>query len=393
MILIISCVFPPEPVVSAQISGSLAEKLATKSEVTVLCPPPTRPLGYNYENNEVTGSYKVIKTSSYTCPQYSWLGRFRESYSFGKHCVEFIRKNHKNITVIYMNAWALFAQYLIVRIAKKQDIPVVHHVQDIYPEALTNKIPFFRGLIYRILLPLDKYILRNATSTVAISQKMKNQLAKTRTISDEKLTVVLNWQDETEFVEYKSIDEKSSTDFVFMYLGNIGPVAGVDLLIDAFVVAGLQNAKLVIAGSGSMKKILQEKCNALKINTIEFWDVSEGKVPEIQSKADVMLLPIKKGAAQSSIPSKLPAYMFSKKPVIACVDIDSDTANAILEANCGWIIQPESPNELAKKMKDISELPKKELEQKGENGFDYAMTHFSKRENLEKLVSFVEKYL
>ena len=45
-ILIISAVFPPEPVVSAQISYDLAENLCKQNEVTVLCPKPTRPFGY-----------------------------------------------------------------------------------------------------------------------------------------------------------------------------------------------------------------------------------------------------------------------------------------------------------------------------------------------------------
>lgn len=46
-ILIVTAVFPPEPVVSAQISYDLATELSKKYNVTVLCPPPTRPNGKN----------------------------------------------------------------------------------------------------------------------------------------------------------------------------------------------------------------------------------------------------------------------------------------------------------------------------------------------------------
>ena len=42
------------------------------------------------------------------------------------------------------------------------------------------------------------------------------------------------------------------------------------------------------AGSGSMKAKLQ--LEALDIEGCEFWDVPEGKVAEIQSFADVLLL-------------------------------------------------------------------------------------------------------
>ena len=45
-ILIISAVFPPEPVVSANLSRDLAEELSKNNQVTVLCPKPTRPNGF-----------------------------------------------------------------------------------------------------------------------------------------------------------------------------------------------------------------------------------------------------------------------------------------------------------------------------------------------------------
>ena len=67
-----------------------------------------------------------------------------------------------------------------------------------------------------------------------------------------------------------------------------------------------------------MKASLQARASSFK--NIEFWEALNGKVPKIQAQADCMLLPIKKGAASSSIPSKLPACMFSAKPIIGCVD-------------------------------------------------------------------------
>ena len=48
-ILIASCVFPPEPVVSATISFDLANSLVKNNQVTVISPRPTRPFGYNFE--------------------------------------------------------------------------------------------------------------------------------------------------------------------------------------------------------------------------------------------------------------------------------------------------------------------------------------------------------
>ena len=178
-----------------------------------------------------------------------------------------------------------------------------------------------------------------------------------------------------------------------MYMGNIGPVAGVDLLINAFSKANLSNGKLLIAGSGSKKEDLQRKVQNENLKSITFIDVPDGKVPEVQSMANVMLLPIKKGAASSSIPSKLPAYMFSKKPIISSVDKNTETANVIEVSNCGWVIDPENIDIFANKMKEVSKLIKEELEKIGQNGFDYAFENLSKERNLKKVVNVIQSVI
>lgn len=392
-ILIISAVYPPEPVVSARLAYDLYKSLKeTGLDVSVLHPRPTRPHGFDFGGKIEHGKDEVI-TDSYVCPQSSTIGRMQESCSFGRSCAKYIRENHSDISCIYANAWPMFSQRAIVKAARKYNIPCVIHVQDVYPDSLSNKLPgILKAFVQTLFLPLDKYILGNCNKVIAISEKMRDYLAQSRKINPNKISIVINWQDEKEFLDYREHNTAKSLDkFTFMYMGNIGPVAGVDLLIDAFNLANIEHARLVIAGSGSMKEKLIEK--SASNNNIEFWDVPNGKVPEIQAKADCMLLPIKKGAASSSIPSKLPAYMFSAKPIIGCVDADSDTADAINNANCGWVIDPENPELLSDTMKKVSSLSATILNDKSEKSLGYGLAHFSKKENLRKLVSIIENVL
>lgn len=393
-LLLITAVFPPEPVVSAKLTFDIANSLSESKNVTVISPKPSRPYGFQFTSEKIRHKFKHIQVDSFICASSNIIGRFRESFSFGKHCYQYIANNYTHIDVIYANTWPLFGQYFAIKAALKYNIPIAIHVQDIYPESLIQKNPKLRHIQNLLFLPLDKYILRHATSIVAISDQMKKYLVATRNIKKEKIVVVQNWQDETLFIQYKSknssIIEKNRP-FVFMYLGNLGPVAGIDLIIDAFAKANLQNCRLVIAGSGSMREALLQKALELDSATIEFWQVPEGKVPEIQEQADVMLLPIKKGAAGSSIPSKLPAYMFSKKPIIACVDEGCDTANTLYDADCGWVLPPENTKDLIQLMREIVELPKEVIYQKGINGFEYAIQNFSKKINLQKIISVINE--
>ena len=193
-------------------------------------------------------------------------------------------------------------------------------------------------------------------------------------------------QDEKPFLEYaKNRKQKTKgSPFTFMYVGNVGPLAGIDVLFDAFEKTELKNARLIIAGSGPAKEYLCRKAKHYSC-TIEFWDVPTGKVPETQSMADVLLLPVKKGFAKYSVPSKLVAYMFSAKPIIASVDADSDTAECVRGSGAGWVAEPESVKSLGKCMEQAFYSSEDILRQKGGRGYDYAMDKFSKKENLEIL--------
>lgn len=400
-VLIITGVFPPEPVVSATITNDVAIELSKKYVVTVLCPKPTRPLGYKFDDvgHVLNMPYKRVELDSYVFPKSELLGRFRESISMGRHAVRYINEHYDEIDLIYNAPWQLFGCYMISRVAKKYKIPYITPVQDFYPESLLAKIPAWKWLqkmVVSILLPIDKATLSNARKVHTISDKMKIYLAKTRGIDERRFAVIQNWQDEEQFVNYLNTHkpEKSKDDpFTFMYLGNVSSMAGIDIVIDAFALAKIPDARLVIAGAGSEKESLQKLSMQYNDVDIQFWNAPKAKVPEIQDRADVMVLPLKKGFSLSSIPSKLPSYLFSAKPVIACVDFNSDTALSIISSQCGWVEEPENIEHLKVCMQKASATEKDILEKMGENGFNFAMTHFSRRSNLPKLCKVYEDIL
>lgn len=391
--ILMACgVFWPEPIVSAVLMKDLAQALAKDYDVTVVCPQPTRPLGFKVPEFSDDGfPFKIVRVNSYTSPQSVLLGRFRESYSNGKAVVKFIEERNGEFDFVYNDSWHLFGRGLITRACIKYGIPYITPVQDIYPESITSKFPdvkLLKWLVNKVLMPLDLYCLNNAKLIHTNSEKMKQDLISSRNLNADKFVVVRNWQNEADFIEYANNKrtEKVSTPFTFMYLGNVGPLAGVDTLFDALKIANMPNARLVVAGSGSAKASLQEKAKEYGDCNIEFWEVPAGMVPATQDKADVMCLPVKKGFALSSVPSKLPAYMFSQKPVLAAVDGISDTAECIRLSNGGWVAEPEDPISIAECMKQAYNTSKEELAIIGQRGFEHAIARFSKGENLKILV-------
>jgi glycosyltransferase involved in cell wall biosynthesis len=249
-------------------------------------------------------------------------------------------------------------------------------------------------MVMQVLSPLDHYVLSHAVCVQTNSEKMAAYLSHSRQIDRKKFVVVRNWQDEKPFLDYAKNRRVEPEDrpFTFMYVGNVGPLAGIDVLFEAFAQAGLKDARLVIAGSGPAKEDLQRKAERYAC-TIEFWDVPTGMVPETQAKADVLLLPVKKGFARYSVPSKLIAYLFSAKPVIASVDKDSDTAECVEKSGAGWVIHPEDVASLSRVMQEVFCERSVVLELKGKDGFDFATKFFSKKQNLETLVNVCDEIL
>lgn len=390
-IVIVSGVYPPEPYVSARMSEAIALELAKTEQVKVLCPEVSRPVG-NVKPRVIncTENYQVVTLPSYTCPESKVAGRLKESYSIGKETARYIRENKDSIGVIYANTHPTFGQYLLIDEARKHGIPVIIHIQDIYPESLTKKLGAIGKIIEPALTGYDGKKIKHAAKILTISNQMKQALIKSRGYSAEQVEVIYNWQDENLF---NTDFPRQNSKFTFMFSGSINPTASVKTVIKAFGMSGLNDCRLVIAGDGSDK----ENCKTLAAGypeaDIEFVSISPQTVAQVQSQADVLILPLRRGISATALPSKLPAYMFSARPIIACVEGDSEIAHIIRTSEAGWIIDPENPEQLSEKMKDCKLLSADMLRSKGLKGRKYALENFSQNSNLSRVCSLIKKYI
>lgn len=386
-ILIISSVFKPEPVVSARISEEIALALAQQNNVVVLTPPPSRPKGFDFSGRELYDNrYKRVITDSYVFPESKFIGRMRESFSFGLETYRYIRRNKDKIDVIYANTKPLFGIYFTLYASARYGIPVILHIQDIYPESMLSRIGKGKKIIETLFVHLDKILYRKAFRILTISDKMREYISETRNILSDKVEVVRNWQDESNFLEVEHIENKC---FTFMFVGSISAAAGVDFLIRSFIKGSFEDCRLIIVGDGSQKDYCKKIVCDAGVTNILFESVLPNDVPSVQERADVLLLPLKKGIGKTASPSKLPAYMLSGKPIIACVDSGCDTDSVITSALCGIVSEAENEIALIAAMNTMLSLKKQELVQMGQNGRKFALANMSKAANLNKIVKII----
>lgn len=402
-IVIITAAAPPEPIVAGRVHWDMAEYLTKEGNETLLISPyPSRPLGTKYPRNKgenvtkVTSGFYHVNVNSFTYPKYNLFFRICESFSFGLRSVKYLNRTIRTYDIVYVSSWPFFGQLIILLLKKNKKAPLIMNVQDLYPESFFTKMN--SAVIRKLFKPLylvDRFIARRSNHLTVVSKTLREVYLQERKLNESKISILYNWQDESEFLkplpDKEIILSKYNLDrlqnkFVFMFLGNIGPVAGIEIIIKAFSQLNNADCILLIAGSGTQK----DKCTALakelSADNVLFTGVPIGLSPvvELQSIADILLLPIDPEAAHSSIPSKLIAYMFSGKPVITSAHFKSETATAISESNSGWITESNEIAEWVKHMDIAFKANTELLKVMGKSGFTYAIRNYSKREGLSK---------
>ncbi|MEH6827274.1 WcaI family glycosyltransferase [Parasphingorhabdus sp.] len=137
-----------------------------------------------------------------------------------------------------------------------------------------------------------------------------------------------------------------ATDHVALYSGSISEKQGLENVIEAARrLKNREDITFVICGNGPNRGKL-EKC-AADLKNIQFHGLQKFEdLNDLLSLATIHLLPQKRDAADLLLPSKLANMLASGRPVVA--GAEAGTGLAVAVAGCGLIVEPDSPDAMAK---------------------------------------------
>ena len=407
-IAIVSAVYPPEPVVSAGMSRDIARYLAKSSEVSVIVlhPPPSRPEGskflaakYSSSSPEwPTDGINEYSLDSYTNPKSNISGRLLESFDFGRRAVRALRNIKPKPDAIYVNTWPMASQWMLASFCHSHDIPLIMHVMDLYPETLLARFPSpTHPFLLKMGTALDQRLAKRASRIVLPALSMRDNYVSTRELEPQSTTWIPSWVDDEHFRDEPTKVVAGSTydvpteSFNYIFLGNIGYLAGVDFLISSFCVSPQQGTSLIIAGDGAFRRSAMNHAKSLGDENIYFVsDPEASATPFLLALGDVAVLPMKKDAGLSSTPSKLISYMLAGKPVVASVDAKSEAAELIRAADCGWVGPPEDQAWLSSTLDAVARLDPAELAERGRRGQAFAKAAFSRSVGIARMVDLIK---
>lgn len=262
--------------------------------------------------------------------------------------------------------------------------PFIYNVQEIYPDVAVSLGLLRNRRIIWLLEQLERFVYARARAVVVISEWFRRALLR-KGVPADKLHVIPNFVD-VDFVQPGPRDNEFARQhglngqFVVLYAGNIGLTQGFETIVEAArALAVVPDLRFVIVGDGARRAWLEQHLATLGLDNITLLPYQpRSVVPQIYASSDVCLVPLKKGTAQGTFPSKIYTIMASGRPAIVSVDADSEAVWVVQQAQCGLAVPPDDPNALAQAILRAYQ-ERGTLHTYGENGRRYVVQHHSRQ--------------
>ncbi|HEX8805106.1 MAG TPA: glycosyltransferase family 4 protein, partial [Acidimicrobiales bacterium] len=238
--------------------------------------------------------------------------------------------------------------------ARRWRAPFVFNIQDVFPDVAVELGAITNRQVIRVASWLERWSYRRADAVTVLSDDLRDNLvAKIEgRVADpyDRIRVIPNFVD-TERIrpadpeagsyrrEHDLVGRK-----VVMYAGNVGFSQSLELMLAAArALADRTDVVFVINGGGSARPDLQR--DAAGLPNVRFVDFQpKERLPEVLAAADVHVVPLRRGLARSSVPSKTYSILAAGRPVVASVDEGTEVARVVEEAGAGLAVPPDDPS-------------------------------------------------
>ncbi len=238
--------------------------------------------------------------------------------------------------------------------ARARRVPFVFNIQDVFPDVAVELGVINSPTIIRVASWLERFTyLRSDAVTVLSDDLRDNVRAKVGAARADRVRVIPNFVD-TDRIRPADRDNSYRREFgltgktVVMYAGNVGFSQSLDLVVDAAAaLAHEPDLVFVINGGGSARPDLERR--AAGSPNVRFVDMQpKDRLPEVLAAADIHVVPLRRGLARSSVPSKMYSILAAGRPIVASVDPGTEVATVVERAGAGVAVAPDDPEAFTK---------------------------------------------
>jgi colanic acid biosynthesis glycosyl transferase WcaI len=228
--------------------------------------------------------------------------------------------------------------------------PLVFNIQDVFPDVAVEVGAISDHRVVMAAQALERASYRRADVVTVLSEDLRrNVAAKLPGPERGKVRVIPNFVDTdairpldrmTAYRRELGIGDQT----VVMYAGNVGFSQSLELLLHAArELVHDETVVFLVNGGGSAREALQR--DAAGLPNVRFAPYQpKGRLAEVLATGDVHVVPLKRGLAASSVPSKTYSILAAGRPLLASIDLDTEVARLVSQASCGIAVPPDDPS-------------------------------------------------
>jgi len=245
--------------------------------------------------------------------------------------------------------------------ARRWRVPFVFNIQDVFPDVAVELGAITNRSVIRFASWLERWTYRRADAVTVLSDDLRDNLvAKIQgSVSDPygRVRVIPNFVDTARIMpadrtgtpgggHYRREHELGDRQVV-MYAGNVGFSQSLELLVGAArALADRSDVVFVINGGGSARPDLERQ--AMGLDNMRFVDFQpREQLTGVLAAGDIHVVPLRRGLARSSVPSKAYSILAAGRPVVASVDEGTEVARVVEKAGAGLAVPPDDPEAFA----------------------------------------------
>jgi colanic acid biosynthesis glycosyl transferase WcaI len=239
-------------------------------------------------------------------------------------------------------------------VARLRGAPFVFNIQDVFPDVAVELGVITNPTVIRVASRLERFTYLRSDAVTVLSEDLRdNVAAKIGSHRPDRVRVIPNFVD-TERIRPMARENSYREEYglsgktVVMYAGNVGFSQSLDLVLDAAAaLAHEPDLMFVINGGGAARADLERR--AAGAANVRFVDMQpKDRLPELLAAADIHVVPLRRGLARSSVPSKMYSILASGRPIVASVDPGTEVATVVERAGAGIAVPPDDAEAFTK---------------------------------------------
>lgn len=387
--LILTQYFPPETGAPQNRLLQLAKRLQKMGvKVTVLTAMPNYPQMRIYESYrrkyhcfEVIEGIPVHRCWIYTGTGKTILPRLINYFSFVK--TSFLTGLFKleRQDFILVESPPLFLGISGWLLSKIKCAKLIFNVSDLWPESAEKLGLVTNRALLDMSTWLEEFLYRQSVVVTGQTRGIVNNISSR--FPNKPVFWLKNGVDVEELsaipadATWRMANGFSDQDFLLLYAGILGHAQGLEVILKAAkLLQDKPEIKFILAGSGPLREALIGLKDRLELGNVFFLDNRPKRevVPAIRA-VDIALIPLRKlELFKGAIPSKIFENLALHKPIL--LGVEGEAFELFIEqGRAGWGFEPENPEDLASKVRYLSDN-RSLLQEAGNHGYDFLRREF-----------------